>query len=182
MTSPYLEELHKELEFGISEKDHPFRYCTLATVGLDHMARLRTVVVRHLTGDFIFSFYTDKRSKKIVHIKENNKVSLLFYHPGKLLQLKVEGLAMIRKDPKLLKHLWKNIEKAARKDYTTSRAPGTILDHPDRLEYLSEEDYFCMVEVHPYKIEYLKLNRPHHLRIRFSRKEDNTWKGEFLVP
>jgi hypothetical protein len=94
----------------------------------------------------------------------------------------VEGLAMVRKDPKLLKPLWKNIEKVARKDYTTSSAPGTTLEHPDRLEYLSEEDYFCLVEIRPYKIEYLKLKRPHHLRIRFSRKEDNTWKGEFLVP
>lgn len=181
MTDPYLEELRKELELGLTEKGHPFRYCTLGTVGLDRMARLRTVVVRDMTGDFMLSFYTDRRSKKIVHIKENNKVSLLFFHPGKLLQLKVEGLATVRKDPLLLEPLWKNIAKTGRKDYQTSRAPGSTLDHPDRLEYLGEEDYFCLVEVNPFKIEYLKLKRPHHLRIRFSRKEVG-WKGEFLVP
>ncbi len=181
MTDHYLEELRTELALGLTEKGHPFRYCILGTVGLDRMARLRTVVIREMTGDFMLSFYTDRRSKKIVHIKENHKVSLLFFHPVKLLQLKVEGLATVSKDPQLLQPLWKNIGKTARKDYTTSRAPGSTLEHPDRLEYLSEEDYFCQVEVHPFKIEYLKLMRPNHIRIRFSRKED-TWKKEYLVP
>ncbi len=181
MTDAFFEELQTELHKGITEKGHPFRYCTMATVGLDRMARLRTVAVRNIGKDFVFSIYTDKRSKKVVHIKENKLVSLLFFDPGKLLQLKVEGMAVINKDPAVLKALWKGIDTPAKKDYTTTMAPGSVLEDPKRLEYLKAEDYFCLLEVHPFKIEYLKLQRPDHQRIRFSRVEDR-WKGEFLVP
>jgi pyridoxine/pyridoxamine 5'-phosphate oxidase len=181
MTLPYLEDLKDELKKGLSEKEHPYRCCTLATVGLDRLARLRTVVMRDMSEDFVFSFYTDKRSKKIVHIKENNKVSLLFYHPGRNMQLKIEGLAIINRDPVVLNPIWSDLEVASRKDYTTSMAPGSTLERPGNLEYLSEENHFCMVEVHPFKIEYLKLGKHNHLRIRFSRN-NNDWNGEYLVP
>ncbi len=183
MIDSFFKVLQSELQKGVAENDHPFRYCTMATVGLDRMARLRTVRVRRLSDDddMVISVYTDKRSKKIIHIKENKLVSLLFYHPDKLLQLKVEGMAVINKDQKLLKELWKEIDHPAKKDYTTVMAPGSVLEGPEQVEYLKEEDFFCLLEVHPFKIEYLQLKRPNHLRIRFSRKE-NDWKGEFLVP
>jgi len=181
MTVSHFNELRLELEKGSSEKGHPFRFCTLATVGLDRMARLRTVVLRHLGKDLALTFYTDKRSKKVLHIKENRNVSLLFYHPGKQLQLRMEGVGVVIKDPERLKGLWKGLEKRHRKDYTTSLAPGSILEKPETLEYLQDENYFCALEVHPFKIEYLKLKKPDHLRIRFSRLE-NDWKREFLVP
>jgi len=38
-----------------------------------------------------------------------------------------------------------------------------------------------MVDVTPFKIEYLQLKRPNHLRIRFSKKNEK-WKGNYLVP
>lgn len=47
------------------------------------MARLRTTVIRNVSKDLIFTSYTDKRSKKVSHIKENNKVSVFFYHAEK---------------------------------------------------------------------------------------------------
>lgn len=181
MTDTIFEELRTELKLGSTRKDHPFRYCTLATVGLDRMARLRTVVLRGITDDFIFSIYTDKRSKKVVHIKENRNVSMLFYHPEKLMQLKIEGTAVINRDPEVLARLWKKVGSPAKKDYTTTLAPGSTLEHPDRLEYLNDQDHFCLLEIHPFKIEYLKLKTPHHLRVRYSRLETG-WKGEYLVP
>ena len=181
MTNSHFTELKKELQKGVTDAEHPFRYCTMATVGLDRMARLRTVRVRSVSDDMAISIYTDKRSKKIIHIKENKLVSMLFYHPDKLLQLKVEGMAVINKDQKLLKKLWKDIDTPSKKDYTTAMAPGSVVERPEQVEYLKEEDYFCLLEVHPFKIEYLKLRRPGHLRIRFSRQEDD-WRSEFLVP
>ena len=134
MTDQYFKELKSELQLAMTEKDHPLRYCTLATVGLDQVARLRTIVVRDISDDFVFTFYTDLRSKKIIHIKENNKVSLLFFHPKKMLQLKVEGVAQIKKDPTILKPLWKTVEPMSKKNYTTVLTPGSTLDYPDRVE------------------------------------------------
>ena len=98
MTAVFWEELKEELQRGASKKGHPFRYFTLGTVGLERLPRLRTIVLRRISEDLTLTFYTDRRSKKLIHIKENNKVSLLFYHPKKLMQLKVEGLAIGSKD------------------------------------------------------------------------------------
>ena len=181
MTGKLLEEIKQDLKNGLTEKNHPLRYCTLATVGLDRVARLRTVVIRNMTDDFVFSIYTDKRSKKIIHIKENKMVSMLFYDPGKLMQIKIEGTAVINKNHEVLKALWKKVDAASQKDYTTALPPGSTVKDPELVEFLRDEDYFCLLEIHPFKIEYLRLKRPHHLRVRYSYKE-GSWKGEFLVP
>lgn len=181
MTDTFFQELQDELQKGTSKKGHPFRYATLATVGLGTAARLRTIVLRRITDDFQLVFYTDRRSKKIVHIKENNTVSLLFYHPKKLLQLKIEGRASIVSDADELKRYWSGVQPESRKDYTTVSAPGSPISNPDNVEYLEEKNYFCIVEIKPFKIEYLKLKRPNHLRILFT-EEDEEWNGQFLVP
>lgn len=181
MTDNFFDELKEELQKGAIEKGHPFRYFTLGTVGLDRIARLRTLVLRQFSKDMVLTFYTDKRSKKVTHIKENRKVSLLFYHPRKLLQIRIEGIAHIILDENTRKKSWSGIRPTGRKDYTTTEAPGSAIKATDTVEYLDDKDHFCIIEVNPFKIEYLMLKSPHHLRIRFSKKED-LWISEFLVP
>lgn len=183
MTATFWDELLKELRKGLNIKGHPFRYCTLGTVGLDQLPRLRTIVLRDMDDDTSMNlyFYTDARSKKIMHINENPRVSLLFYHPKKLMQLKIEGWAEQVQDSALLQKRWAKIGARSRKDYITEQPPGTALDNPDNINYLNDENHFCMVRVAPFKIEYLKLKRPNHLRIHFA-KENGDWEGEFLVP
>ncbi|WP_026809648.1 pyridoxamine 5'-phosphate oxidase family protein [Arenibacter latericius] len=181
MGKVYLEEIRQELQRGPKEKGHPFRFFTFATVGLDHVARLRTVVMRDVDKDLKITFYTDKRSKKITHIKENKKVSLIFYHPEKLLQLRIEGIATYNSDTTTKEVHWSSIPDFSKKEYTTSKSPGTIINDPDKLEYLSEDNHFCIVEIFPHKMEYLKLGRPNHTRVRFSKVESE-WESEFLVP
>lgn len=181
MTDTFFQELEVELQKGTSKKGHPFRYGTLGTVGLGTTARLRTIVLRKVSEDLKLVFYTDRRSRKIGHIKENNSVSLLFYHPKKLLQLKIEGRASIVSDNEELKKYWAGVQPTSRKDYTTASAPGSPISNPDDVEYVEEKNYFTIVEIESSKIEYLKLKRPNHLRILFS-KDDGEWNGEFLVP
>lgn len=181
MTDIFFSELKGELQKGVHKKGHPFRYCTLATVGLETLPRLRTVVLRKVSEDLKLTFYTDKRSKKLIHIKENNKVSMLFYHPKQLLQVKVEGLASSITDENILKKYWSGVQTNSRKDYTTENAPGSTISNPDQLEYLNNENHFCIVEIEPFRIEYLKLKRPNHLRVQYSKVE-NSWEAEFLVP
>ncbi|MGB7393498.1 MAG: pyridoxamine 5'-phosphate oxidase family protein [Pricia sp.] len=181
MTDTFFQELEEELQKGTSKKGHPFRYCTLATVGLQQSARLRTIVLRRAEKDLKLVFYTDKRSKKIVHIKENDRVSMLFYYPKKLLQLKVEGSAHIVTDSDELQKYWSGVQPSSRKDYITKSPPGSPLSNPDNVEYFEDKNYFCIVEVSPTKIEYLKLKRPNHLRVLFT-KENGAWDGKFLVP
>ncbi|MBT8206507.1 MAG: pyridoxamine 5'-phosphate oxidase family protein [Eudoraea sp.] len=181
MTHSYLKEIEQELAYGAEKKEHPFHYFTLGTVGLERISRLRTVVLRGIEDDNTLIFYTDARSKKTIHILENNMVGLLFFHPEKLLQVRIEGLAFIHKDEQTLKKYWNKIHAKARKEYSTAAAPGTAMEHPDQLEYLNEENHFCIISVVPYRIEYLKLQAPNHIRVLFSREED-LWTSEYLVP
>ncbi|MGI9552126.1 MAG: pyridoxamine 5'-phosphate oxidase family protein [Aurantibacter sp.] len=181
MSDNFFQEVKEELRKGAEIKGHPFHYFTLATLGVDKYARLRTLALRKVSKDLKLTFFTDKRSKKIIHIKENKRVSLLFYHPGKLFQLRVQGIATINTDQEQLKKIWNELGVESKKGYTTKEAPGSTLENQTALEYLKEGDYFSVVEIEPYRIEYLKLEKPDHLRIRFS-KEDKDWNGEFLVP
>ncbi len=181
MKSIIFQELKDELQKAVVHKGHPFRYFTLGTVGLDNTSRLRTVVLRNISEDLVLTFYTDKRSKKITHIKENKKVCLLFYHPEKQIQLKIDGNAKINSEEESKNAIWKTIHPNAKREYSSNQAPGTTITNPDNMEYLSDEDFFCLVEINCFKIEYLKLQRPHHLRVRFSKANDS-WESEFLVP
>lgn len=175
-------EITRELEAGLSDPLHPFRFGTLATLGLGNLPRLRTVRIREFDPEKMkLTFYTDSRSKKIMHIKENNKVSMLFYHPAKLLQLRLEGLAIRESDETVLQRYWEAVEGNSKLDYLTTTAPGTEIVDPDKVEYLNDDPYFSVIYILPFKIEMLQLKRPHHLRIRFSKRE-GTWKSDYLVP
>jgi hypothetical protein len=98
-----------------------------------------------------------------------------------LLQLKIEGTATYKDDPATKEEYWNKLDSMAKKSYTTSRSPGSNLTDPHNLEYLDEENHFCLVEIIPHKIEYLKLSQPHHIRVRFS-KVGLQWESEYLVP
>ncbi|QBA63728.1 pyridoxamine 5'-phosphate oxidase family protein [Muriicola soli] len=181
MIQNYLEEIKTELRKGATEKNHPFRYFTLATVGLERVARLRTVVLRKFADDLNLIFYTDSRSKKMIHLQENKNVGLLFYNPQTLTQIRIEGVAKAVDDKEAKSKAWKNIDPKARKDYTTVSTPGTSLSGPDQLDYLEDADHFAIIEIIPFKIEYLQLKRPNHIRVNYSREGDK-WEGEFIVP
>jgi pyridoxine/pyridoxamine 5'-phosphate oxidase len=175
------EQLKSELVNGCSKKGHPFRYFTFATNDKNNIPQQRTVVLRKVNPELELLFYTDRRSNKIEQLLANNTVSALFYHPKKLLQLKIEGTAKIINDAKIIKSLWSGIPLKSRKDYTTQYAPGSLLKNPDEVDYLSDENHFCIVRIIPRKIEYLRLKRPNHIRAVF-KKENTNWNSDFLVP
>lgn len=180
MTSHFLNEAKKELINGYSKKRHPFRYFSLATIK-DSQPEIRTIVLRKLIDDFNIIFYTDYRSEKTKHIKNNSNVSALFYHPKKLLQIKITGNAVLEKDLSKIERSWKNINDNSKKDYTTILAPGSPIKNPDLVDY-SINNNFCIVKIIPKKIEILQLKRPNHIRISYFKGKDNEWIGQFLTP
>ncbi|PQJ81749.1 pyridoxamine 5'-phosphate oxidase family protein [Polaribacter glomeratus] len=180
MTQQYLEETIRELVNGHSKKRHPFRYFVLAT-SENGKPRQRTVVLRKTLLDSSLVIYTDKRTQKIKDIQNNAEFSALFYDSKKLLQLRIEGKAELITDKEQIATYWHTVQASSRKDYTTNLAPGTPIINPDEVNYKPEENYFCPVKLIPNTIEYLRLQRPNHTRILFS-KINTDWSGEFLVP
>lgn len=181
MTNKIFDKIKSELIKGATKKGHYLKYFTLATLGVDKFARLRLVALRNVSEDLKLTFFTDKRSKKVLHIKENNRVSLLFYHHKKMIQLRIEGIARIKENQFEIKKNWDAIPEASRKDYISKEAPGSSLENPDSLEFLKEGDFFSIVEVEPFRIEYLRLKTSGHTKVKFE-KTDKGWKSEFLVP
>ena len=55
------------------------------------------------------------------------------------------------------------------------------MENPELLEYLNEDNYFCAVNVDPFRIEYLKLQDPNHIRVEYKFKE-GFWDGQYLAP
>nr|WP_299341919.1 pyridoxamine 5'-phosphate oxidase family protein [Allomuricauda sp.] len=181
MIQTIFEELTSELRLGASKKGHPFRFFTLATNGLQSNIGLRTVVLRRVSPEFHLTFYTDSRSTKMKELSYNPSASALFYHPKKLLQLKIEGKAHNVTDKLLIENHWKNVPSNSRRDYTVFKSPGSTLETRMDMEYLTDNNYFSIVNIIPEKIEYLKLGKPDHVRAQFSRTEKD-WAGTFLVP
>jgi len=181
MTEAIFKEIKDDLLQGCTNISHPFHLCTLATVGLETMPRLRTLVLREVDKDLHLFFYTDSRSKKVLHIKENSKVALLFYHPAKVTQLKVEGLATVLKEGAAVAKHRKTLDSKQKKEYATTEAPGSSILKPENVEFLKDADYFCIMKIEPFRLEYLKLANPRHIKLRFS-KENNRWQSEYLVP
>ena len=159
MTKDIFKELQTELALGVTKKGHPFRYFTLATLE-NSIPQQRTVVLRKFTESSRLTIYTDSRSKKISQITKNSMVSGLFYHPKKMIQLKIEGKASIETDKEQLKKFWSGIPTNSRKDYTTLHAPGTEISSPDNISYDVSAEHFCIVHIDITAIEYLRLKRP----------------------
>lgn len=180
MEKEFLEKIKYDLINGYAKKRHPFRYFTLATIH-NGSPRQRTVVLRKLVNDFTILFYTDKRSIKVDDLKLNNSVSALFYHPKKLLQIQISGNVDFFTDETELNSIYKNIPENSRKDYITTKSPGTEISSPDHVEYLTDENHFVAVKIIPKTIEVLQLKRPNHIRIKYT-KQNNSWNGKFLVP
>ena len=170
----------RELVNGHSKKRHPFRYFVLAT-NENGKPRQRTVVLRKTLLDSSLVIYTDKRTQKIKDIQNNSEFSALFYDSKKLLQIRIEGKAELITDKQQIATYWQTVQESSKKDYTTNRAPGTSIKNPDDVGYEPKENYFCPVKLIPNTIEYLRLKRPNHLRVLFSRN-DIGWSGDFLVP
>lgn len=177
-----IDHIKTELSKGISVNGHPFRLCVMATVGINNSARIRTVVLRDVDEQLNLTFYTDKRTKKVTHIRENRNVSLLFYHPELKTQIRIEGFAIVENEQNILDKLWNRLHTDAKKDYTSLEPPGTKIGQPDFVTHLKDENYFTVIKVMAQKIDYFKLMEHKHVRAAFSLEDNNKWNGTYLVP
>lgn len=181
MIHKFLEDAITEIRLGASKKGHPYRYFAFATLGENKAPELRTVVLRQVTEDFKLRIYTDNRSQKVSQIEKNNTASLLFYHPKKLLQIKITGEARQITDQEELKRYYSGVQPSARKDYSTVQSPGSELSNPDNVAYLQDKNYFTILEINPLSLEFLQLKRPNHIRAEYQKNEKG-WEGQFINP
>lgn len=172
-----------ELNKACTVKRHPFKYVVLSTCGNDTV-KSRYLVLRKVLENDSFLIFTDARSCKITDLRDNNICNLLFYHPGKSLQVCVSGKAAIHNNNSVSKQYWYGVKNHSFRSYTTVLAPGTKIDEIAQGYDWDEEigdTHFTVIEIIPTAIEVLQLNRDHHIRALFNFTENNQ-QATFLAP
>ena len=169
-----------ELQQGVAEASHPFRYLTLATQGL-HFPQVRTVVLREITSSLQLVVFTDFRSGKVSDLIEKPRASLLFYHPTKKVQVRIKALASVHAGDEFAQGYWRSLAAHNRKEYTSLLAPGTKLNGPEQgTAWNEKENFFTVIAFSPLSIEVLQLSKQGHLRLEFDQA--SAWQGKWLAP
>jgi len=161
------------------DRKHPFRYFTLATFAA--YPEIRTVVKREINKDLNIVFFTDSRSPKVFEIEKNNRISALFYHSKKQLQIRIKGEAQFIKENEKDFQKYLNIVQAGNstQDYTTLQSPSTPI-----LEKLAfgEKLYFLPIKIIPKILDILLLSPSGHQRAKYTLNQNNEWLEQKLVP
>lgn len=178
-----IQSVKHELHRGALDSRHPFRFVCLGTQGA-HGPSMRYVVLREVTSHMEFLVYTDQRSSKIEEIQANKSVSLLFYHPAKRVQIRVEGQVNLHHGDSLAAKHWNNVQGEGRKAYGSVISPGTPINGPVEAFQWPEtidSQNFVVLRINPVELEVLQLNGVEHLRVRLD-KSGSGWSAQWLAP
>lgn len=170
-----------EFQLSNTEKGHPFRYFYLSTFG--EFPETRTVVSRGISNELKITFFTDSRTPKVEQIQDNAKVSALFYHPGKQLQIRLYGTASLltRRDEgydAYHKQVMSNADWT--KDYTSVNVPGAPKKDEGTIIYGNTIN-LTVVKIQPIKLDIVLLGSKQHHRSKCKLVED-IWTETVVVP
>lgn len=165
-----------ELNKAVTDVNHPFRTCVLATVFKEKVNQ-RTVVHRNFYQNNTSIIYTDSRSKKVLQLESNPISSLLFYDPEKQLQISVAGLMNVHEADEVCMTEFNKLSR--HDDYTNNPPPGSLIKQSNH--YDKGKAFFIVLKFNWLEVDVLQLSREGHKR-SFMRRVDNTWHGNWIVP
>jgi pyridoxamine 5'-phosphate oxidase len=189
-----LNEVWTMLKRGVTHSNDPFHWPVLGTRGKDG-CHLRTVILRQfILPDRILVCYSDARARKAQDIGHYSKVTWLFYHPEKKVQLRISGQAKCHTDDQFADHQWAATKITSRLDYSTTHPPGTPVDKPasglpgyllEKIPTLLDSERsrknFMAISCRIDSIDWLMLGALGHRRARFDWDEDRL-RATWLIP
>ena len=179
----------KSINLGIQKAKHDYHSFVFSTVS-KNSPESRTVILRdfdeHKPAIWLHS---DRRSKKILHLEENENVSALFYDKSRKVQLRINGIADIEEDIEHNKKIWDSMRPESKLCYMGPYAPSQKISQfePNTLEKsahdLDKEDEhlglsrFCRIRITIKKLDWLKLDYKGHQRLefKFGKKVKTQW-------
>lgn len=191
-----LKHVWAELETAAESPGHPYRqpaFCTIHEQSPD----LRTVVLRRASAaDRLLQFHTDRRSRKVRAIRENDRIAWHGWDADAREQIRLYGRASVHMDDEVAMDLWEQQSPSSLAVYVRPTAPGTAIDAPDdrlrpavKSKPVTEEDvaegrqYFAAIQTTIDRIDWLHLHPDGHYRARFEyHKEDETFRQTWIVP
>ena len=177
------------LEKGVTERGHDLHLLVLATLDENNNPQTRNVVLRKVDlSQSLLRFHTDKRSNKILDIKNNNSISLLGYDKSNKLQVRVIAKAEIEESQETLLDIWSHMYPMSKECYRVNDAPGKVVSSKDDVFFEEEGvdkmngfENFTIVNCYIDSIETLFLHSSGHLRAKYHNK-NNQFIGQWLVP
>lgn len=175
----------QHLSASLDDPQHPFRYMTLGTVGLDGQSKARLLVLRAVMPESAcLEFHTDIRSQKWRELGNDSRLTVLGFDPGRRLQLRFEGQAtLFAPDRKENDQAWSGLSRWTQSTYCGG-PPGDPVDVPDagspEMSELSDEavsigrQRFGVIRFQARMLDWFKLSRGNNRRAIF----DYTGQGE----
>ena len=138
--------------------------------------------------------HTDARAGKVQEIEVDNRVSWLFYHPKKKIQLRITGRAELHANDQFADDQWKAASLTNRLNYSTTAAPGTEIAKassglpelllnklPTLLESETARKYFMSISCRFNCIDWLMLSALGNRRAKFTWTDDHL-ESTWIVP
>lgn len=181
------------LEGGAADRHSPVHVPVVASVASDGTPKARVMVLRAANrAAGTLRFHTDARSPKCAALAERG-VSVLAYHPGEAVQLRLAGTARVVTQGATVDAAWAGATAFARRAYMVEAAPGSPLAvagsglparvegrRPEEAELVAARENFALVLVTVEGIDWLHLAEGGHRRALFSA--DDGWRGAWVVP
>lgn len=192
-----LSHVWEELEAAAEpSSDHTYRRLTFGTVH-EQGPDLRTVVLRRASEESrLLQFHTDRRSRKVEALRNNDRVAWHGWDADAREQIRLYGTGSVHLDDDVAMDLWERQPPSSLASYARPSAPGTPLDVPDdglrpavKTEPITEDDvaqgrqYFAAIRTVIDRIEWLHLHAEGHYRARFEYRADReAFEGSWVVP
>ena len=179
----------ENINLGIQKAKHDYHSFVFSTVS-KNSPDSRTVILRDFDEHQpAIWFHSDRRSKKILHLEENEKVSALFYDKSRKVQLRINGIADIEEDIEHNKKIWDSMRPESKLCYMGPYAPSQEINQfePNTLKKsahdLDKKDEhlglsrFCRIRIKIKKLDWLKLDYKGHQRLefKFGKKVKTQW-------
>ena len=180
-----------DLQRAVVDRHHEMHQLYFSSFG-ETYPQVRTVIFRKFFyRELRIQFHTDQRSSKVAEILKNPHSSLLGYSRKSDIQIRFRGQARKVETPQVLVEKWNQVGLSSRRCYLSSKAPGTVSDHPTsglpaefETRSPSEEEselgfsHFALIEFEIQELEWLKLSSTGHRRALFTKSGTRSW----LVP
>nr|WP_075488057.1 pyridoxamine 5'-phosphate oxidase family protein [Prochlorococcus marinus] len=141
------------------------RWIQLATVDEKNEPRLRTVVFRGWHKDSSMIIFTDRRSKKIEHLKSNHNAEVLWFFLKTKSQYRFKGKISELSDSK---NYWDTLSEKSKSSWFWG-SPGERINPKvqsscEKLSQIPKSENFVVLNFEIDSVDLLKLEQPIHKR------------------
>ena len=166
------------LEEGARDAASPARLVTLATLGPEG-PELRMLALRAARRGASLDLHTDARTPKVVQLRRDPRASVLAWHPGRQLQLRLRGTVELLEDGPEARRAWEEVPRAQRWNYGAQPPPGAPIARPDAYERAEAFWGFAILRLIVGQIDAVSLKAPHR-RALYERGDG--FAGTWLSP